>query len=424
MKSLTFLPTLTRQKRAWVAVFCCALAGCSIRKDPAAEVYYEGSVLNLVTTQRLDTYSLRIRQNGEDRRAHVSSDGFYRVGPVFADQDFIVTIEAEGFRAFMSAVTHEDVPEANTSRRAPGLSRVFDAWLVPEDAVAGPQTLRFEDADGTSPVRGQVRLMPQSGSALKTNITRPASLTGQEWENTLDLQTGAVFAEISEGVARLQPGQLVYGVTYGLEVISFAVEEGSFLTAAANESFTAGLAPEELTFVVTSTRVLPEFAFLGTNVDEATLVGTGLLEFRFDRPIVITGPASLTALRTLLAGNFTVNSQADRLLPVLDDNGDPVVDPDTGEEEFAFQGNRVADPVTISVRGAQYVGDATTLGFQWNRTLSLEESHPRVAILSVIYGGLNEIFIAPEDGSEEPEALGSIVGALSITVPVQAPITD
>ncbi len=223
-----------------LAVLTVALVGCN-NYNPANKKNYifDGYIYDGVTNAKVTKYTLTLQYAGQTENATIDKDGRYTVGDLPALQDYTVTVTAAGYRPFISnnKQLSDSTFSAPATVTAPGdvsspanqnaidertfnaeESVGFDAFLFPTATAAPDTTFTIVEDDASTPPSGTLRLTPTGGSSL-VNTTAPGNRT---WGNTADLQYNTVVIAFTNGTVTVPGKQLVYGVTYNVDVFGVA----------------------------------------------------------------------------------------------------------------------------------------------------------------------------------------------------------
>lgn len=399
-----------------------ALAACSISKSTGNYgMFFEGSVLNVVTTERLAGYTLTIRQNGNTYTAEVDEDGHYRVGPLRPDADFVVTISAEGFRAFVSSNDENLINLPNNCQNTESSSclttEVYDAWLVPENAVAGAQTFEFFVAGRTIRPTGELRLIPQGRTNLENDLSLTGAVANRRWLNDRDIQSGTVTASVADGVATVEAGQLQYGVTYRINVFSFS-NDGSNGFFTGGTTFTAGTSADIVNIALSTPDTSADLRIVSiSNTAGGSIVESGQLEIIFNQNVEVDNTLDFQLVRDQINSGLSIG-----LYTFDGDTDDDDVDDVFGTSDYDNDGNVIVlEPVgtdrlvNIDGIGINDAAPANTLRLTWDRTASLDEDDVDDIIETVTYGNLDAIRVrraGSQDGFTDIDNITELDGSL------------
>ena len=328
-------------------------------------VYFAGYVYDGVTGRRLREYRIDLKYLDRNLRGTVDGDGRYLVGPLAPNNDFSIVVSSPGYRAFES---HNALflPD-------PSESLLYDAFLYPDGLRAPGGTMHIRLADSEEAPAGRIRLRPTSGSSLYDDPGEtPASVARQVWQNDADLQLQTVFKAFSDGEAEIEPGELIYGVTYRVTVFDVADHQD------ATGLFTAG--------------VDAFGSFVLQDLDATRL------QVVFDT----------TELR----------------VPSVDGNQDVAFDPfyefvdcdvarlESPDEDGDGERNQLAAETVVEV-----TVEGRRLRLAWKQEDCLDDVDLQDRIIGITYGGLSGIHIMPRGGGAgDTTSLGAVYGE---TVTVQ-----
>ncbi|HWV39425.1 MAG TPA: hypothetical protein VN033_13230 [Vulgatibacter sp.] len=351
--------------------------------------YFSGHIYDGVNGTRLTNYSLDLQYKNQTIAATIAEDGRYSVGPLPYFQDYTIRIRAEGYRSFLShnAGIQFEWPDEVTQvdRFAPEKGFYYNAFLFPAALQAPGATVWVTLADSTAkPSTGTVRFSPVNSSSIQDMF--PA-LMGKVWTNSDDLQLRAFTKPVVNGVAAVEPGELVYGVLY--EVTVFGVDGyapgSTSIVAGFEDGVTVSVDPVDshnLRLVYRTTNMgLP--------------IPTGEVTFVFNRPI------EWVPTRTAAEYAKLVDETLDIFSP--DENGNSEL-------------NTLKAP--DQDRGTVVEIQENLLVIRWNQLQALATADSGDPILSVTYGALNGLEIRPA-GSTDPSlrsTVGLLQGGNTITV--------
>jgi hypothetical protein len=371
--------------------------------------WFAGRVYDASTGAALTGYTLTLQYQKTTLTASVDSTGRYYVGPLPPLQDFTVAIQAgSGQGPYRSFLSHNSmlVPGANLATNAgnadlggPGIpsefinqsdeSFYFDAYLFPQNLSTPAFNIGVTLPDSTTPPSGTIRLRPTDHSDLYSSSTdAPAGVASQLWFNSNDLQAQTVSLPFTNGTLTVPAGDLIYGVTYELDIYDVPGYQEFSTTYAAgytgSVSYTllpVTTTPLALSFISTS---------LGTPTANASLV------LVFNQPIEIDPLVTSQTFTDILNLGFSIHSA------VSDGGAMNVLNPGTN-------------------RGVSYAISNATLTLSWDPQTGLAMSDPNAPILDVTYGGLANLAIRPMNGPLSSTAtLSDLVGAGSVKVVVTA----
>jgi hypothetical protein len=312
-------------------------------------------------------YKLTLEYFDRTMEATVDSEGRYVVGPLLANADYTITVEADGYRSFLS---HN--AKIATTPTAMVSSLYYDAFMYPEGVQAPAVHARFSLQGETTLPSGTVRFAPRGGSSLfNDDAETPAGVARQVWTNDEDLQQRAVVRDFTDGKLDMADGDFVLGVEY--EVTVYGVANYAILNGG---SFRAGVDTNP-TFTLQPINEAP-LEIVAMSNDTAELSPTGTLEIRFNHDIAAYPKLDQnTALRSVNDG-FAVTS--------------PDKDLD-GTQNTLVDAAALAAPVPAAYRGVTWeiAGDRLTL--KWDREHALSVSDTGDPITSVSYGNLNAIML-------------------------------
>lgn len=361
--------------------------------------YFSGRIYDGVSLTRLTDYAIRLEYFDRVIQGSVDANGRYFVGPLLANADYSVVIEADGYRSFLSHNERLD-PGADDSL----ISLYYDAFLYPEGAATPASTCRVRLSDSMDLPRGFMRFAPRSSSSLfDDDAERPVGVTSadagrQLWENDEDLQQRALVVEFEDGEVSLARGQLVYGVNYEVTIYGVA---GHQVTVG---SYTAGVDGDK-SWVVAPLSHDP-LAITSLSTDSLTPTPGGRLEVRFNQPIALDPSVSAATVQRALNDAFSIDS--------------PDADTDSAVNALVNAVD-LTPPVAPGYRGVSLTIQGDRLLLSWNSAVGLATTDVDDPIESVTYGSLGSVMLYPAGASKpEPQALSALIGSGSTSVQLVA----
>lgn len=404
---------------AALAVVGTAGLGCESEGPATADhkVYFVGNVYNGATGARLDQAaitSMSITYRDKKVKVTIEPDGrFFTTDPLPTWQDYMVTIEAEGFRAFASRNPGFEVP-ASLAAMNTGLADIattqtfaFDAYLFPTELTSPKATLTVavvDDATGMpvlNKAAGTVRFRPQSSSSLQVGASDGLGgaprASRRTWANDEDLLTQTITQPFEGGKIDVAEGVLSWGVLY--EVLIYDVDGYQPLVQSGTSGLVAGTVTSKTITLVRAARdplrITASTATMCTPpVPTATTAG-GQITLTFSEPIEIVGT---TYLELVDNGLSIQTSPAFGACP-LKSNVDPA------KQE----------------RGTKVEVAEATLTFSWNPSIGFLDGMggavctPPTAITSVTYSNLGSIVIQPKGDAGRKLALSTMLQQFSPT---------
>jgi hypothetical protein len=390
---VTFM--LTPVKANDVSVVVPTTAKFPTQLPQTTQQYFTGRVYNGVSLERMKGFKLSLQYFDRSMEATVDADGRYVVGPLLANADYTIVVEADGYRNFLS---HN--AKVATSVTTQVSSLYYDAFLFPEGVQAPAVHAKFALQDDTKLPSGTVRFAPKGASSLfNDDAETPAGVNRQVWTNDEDLQQRAVVRDFTDGKLDMTEGEFVLGVEYEVTVYGVANHAilfgGSFRAGIdANPSFTLQPITESPLEVVSMSS------------DSAALSPNGSIEIRFNHEIVAYPKMdSMVALRSINDG-FSIAS--------------PDKDMD-GTVNALVDAGALTAPIPPAYRGVSWdiAGDRLTL--KWDREHGLTTSDTGDSINSVTYGNLSAITLYTGTSPTSPAAtLDVLLGMSSISVQMVA----
>jgi hypothetical protein len=223
---------------ALAAIFATTLAGsCGGDSHSDNQVFFVGYAYDGATGARLDKSALNgvsIVFGDKTIAFDIGDDGrFVSRDPLPTWRDYTVKIDATGYRSFASNNTGIDVPASLAMTDGVAQAETvqtldFAAYLFPVSLKAPKLTLQITVPDPltggpvSDGVSGQLRLRPQSSSAILIGNSSATTPAKRVWANSGDLLTQTIERSFTAGSAIIDEGEMVYGVAYQLTV--FGVE--------------------------------------------------------------------------------------------------------------------------------------------------------------------------------------------------------
>lgn len=357
--------------------------------------YFTGRVYNGVSLERMKGFTLSLEYFDRVLEATVDADGRYVVGPLLANADYTIVLEAAGFRSFLS---HN--AKVATSATTQVSSFYYDAFMYPEGVQAPAVHAKFALQDDTSLPSGTVRFAPKGASSLfNDDVETPAGVNRQVWTNDEDLQNRAIVRDFTDGKLDMTEGVFVLGVDY--EVTVYGVANHAILFGG---TFRAGIDANP-SFTLRPITESP-LAVVAMSTDSAALSPNGSVEIRFNHDIVAYPKLDqMVALRSINDG-FAIAS--------------PDKDMDGVVNVLVDAGSLMA-PIAPAYRGVSWeiAGDRLTLKFDRERALTTSDTAD--PINSVTYGNLSAITLYTGTSPTSPAVtLDVLLGVSSISAQMVA----
>ncbi|QQR91489.1 MAG: carboxypeptidase regulatory-like domain-containing protein [Myxococcales bacterium] len=174
----------------------------------------------------LSDYTLEVIVGDRTLKGSVDTDtGRFRVKGLSAFDDYVVSIVADGYRAFESRNSMVGVPHSlygaqDIAQTKTHQTLFFESYLFPTSIEAPALDVSIRASDDTDKkLSGTIRLRPSGASEVELGAS---SVSGQVWGNDLDLQQEVISDSFAEGEISFEAGRLVYGVTYVIDVFGVA----------------------------------------------------------------------------------------------------------------------------------------------------------------------------------------------------------
>lgn len=359
----------------------------------------QGYVYDVISGQRLTTYTLEVNIGGAITKAKVAADGQYKVD-LSPDNDYTVTVKSAGYRDFISrnGAIFDSGSDTNEPR---ALFR--DAVLIPNDPAAPATTfeLRFTDKDGR-PQTAQLQLrltalpdLPDDG----TGATR--------WVDTDALAKGTVLLDAENGLVRVDAGTLIYGATYTGRVIGvegYEIATTGDIVAGNNSYVVLGLAPYDAGF---------QLGIVATNVQFGDLVADGKGVIVFNAPIELDPSFTDAFYKEMLDQGFRIS---------LEDNDYTRTQPQQTCPMMPNPGNpppvNVPAPSCLKSAGssgsqttANFAINGDTMTFTWTESLAFEVNPPANNPVATIFYPLGNLRVRAAD---RPDSHGVAISSLQV----------
>jgi hypothetical protein len=232
-------------KRFFLALVGAGLAaaavGCGTNGPTSADhnVYFEGNVYDgsgAGVLMKAQINSISIEYRDKLIRVDIDDSGrFTTKDPLPTWQDYVVTIQADGFRPFVSHNPGFEVP-ASLAGMQQGLAEIsttqtfnFDAYLFPSTLTAPAMTLTVATVDDMTgnmgalgKAAGTIRLRPTTQSTVQIGAVDTSTATPRAsrrvWSNDNDLLTSTLTDMFTAGTYNVMKDKLVYGVQYEVSI--------------------------------------------------------------------------------------------------------------------------------------------------------------------------------------------------------------
>jgi len=426
-------------------------------------LYLRGRVYDGMTGQPVATYTVAVElTNGETLNAKITN-GSYAVGPIPPWQDYTVRITADGYRPFYDniAANVTTVAQGNAAR---DLTAYREAYVFPTNVQTPQTTVRIMLQNSQMPASGFIRLRPTAGgpltgtSALDLNALGLGAATptaggggiGQvpALVNQADAQQATVVKDFTGGVVTFDAGQLVYGVSYTIDVFGVAgyqLQENG-VNGVTGQVFIAGITD---TFFVVLTPITdaPNFRVVFLNTANDSIIPNGSLVVGFSEPIELDPAFPKATREEILDGNIGVRISATNAAVTTQTCTPPAVAPGPSPQPASanvcnpdgdMNDTVLAVNDTANNHGVSITLDATgmTMTIAWNEGSSFLRRDAGAEVLTgVIWTGLDQICVrrqkrpggvgTPESfnltgtgancGGGAPGAIGAMLGA-TVTV--------
>lgn len=357
--------------------------------------YFSGRIYNGATLEALQNYKISLEYFDRMLEGTVDAEGRYVVGPLLANADYTITVEAEGFRSFLS---HN--AKLATSATSQLSSLYYDAFLYPEGVEAPAVRARFLLQGDTQLPSGTVRFAPKGGSSLfDEDSETPAGVNRQVWTNDADLQQRAITKDFMDGNLEVDAGQFVLGVEYAVSV--YGVSNYAVLSGG---SFRAGIDTNP-TFTLSPLTETPLDVVSMSN-DSNDLSSDGSIQILFNHEIRLSPQMDQSVAQRTLNDGFSISApdkDMDSTVNTLVDSAD------------------LAPQVPANYRGVSWQIAGNILTLKWDRERGLGTVDVEDPINSVTYGDLSAITLYTGTLPSSPTvSLDTLLGVSSLTVQMVA----
>jgi hypothetical protein len=340
-------------------------AGCGSSSPPDA--FLDGEVFDGVTDKRLTNYKMSVTYRDKTLNATVSSTGQFHVASLPLFQDYTIAIDASGYRTFRSHNPGFNVPNPAALAPIENVSQTFfyDAYLFPSNLESPATALSIMLADVMMPApHGMVRLRPTAPSAIEDPNGLPAAVNMQVWSNDEDLQAQSLVMSFTNGQVSIAAGQLVYGVTYDVDVYGvdgYAPITGRMLRAGYDTTLLISLTSNSQLAVISSNAGSCAKPVVSDTSADA------VLNIQFNQPIEFA--QNMPSYAQVIDQNFII--------------------------QCSF-GTCAGDVFNAGNRGssATFINSATTLQLSWNPSVGLSMKDAADPI-TALYWGLSGVFVQP-----------------------------
>jgi hypothetical protein len=370
-------------------------AGCKNDDGDGAnhEIWFMGSIYDGATSMVLFDYDISLVYGTTTVKGKVDRDtGRYTLGPLPAWNDYGVVISQGGYRAFTSynsmiapptpppASQQSDVYTAHTTQTLD-----FDAYLFPDTLQASALTVNITKADpNAAAAAGSIRLRP---STLPVIQDQAAGVTGQVWSNDQDILSGVVNSDFSGGTITIDPGTLVYGVTYQVTVYNVEGYQPGTTTVR------AGLQDSVIVNLTTSASPL---VLVSSTATACKPYGTS------------------TTVQATAQVTFTFNTSMIEDVTTSAGKGPEVLDNGLTLSTLMGATLKTSASTAVQERGSQFLLNGNTLTIQFNPAAGITTQYANDTITYVLYNNLSSIMLQPTGHPELVKSLSTLTGMSSI----------
>lgn len=391
------------------------------------QVFFVGYVYDGASGARLDKSLLTkigIIYGDKQIKVDIQDDGrFISRDPLPTWRDYTVSVDANGYRTFVSYNTGVDVPASlamtdGIAQASTTQTLDFAAYVFPVTLKSPAMTLTVTIPDiltgvpTSSKVNGTMRLRPQSLSAVQVGgASQPfGSPIGRIWFNDEDLLTQTVVKNFTDGGVAVDEGELVYGVTYEVAIFDVA----GYQPFTASTGLVAGSVSSR-TF--TLVRDLQDPLSIVVN-DAATCVPPAGNETSYGGKVTLTFNTPIEVFGTTYREDF------DNALSITEPS------PPTGGTTLTYYcplKSSSSIDATQQERGSKVEVSGATLIFSFNPSVGLATTYfgsPCSApptITTISYGGASLLAIQPVGDPSRRRLLSDMLVERRFTTPVTCP---
>lgn len=360
------------------------------------EAYFAGYVYDGAIGARLQQYKLEAHYRDKKLEGAVAEDGRFLVGPLDPFSDYTITITADGYRLFRSHNARVGLPpelaNSDAITEVPTKQTFFyDAYVFPSDLPSPEVSFVFRGLDEEEKLAGKLRLRPASQSSLQSEPEQaPAGVSHEQpppegsntpvlvqqlWTNDEDLQGLPLTREFVDSRFVLEAGELVYGVSYSVDVydVDGYQPHKSTLRAGFVADTTLSLTPE----VTAPLDMLDDTVDTCQAPESPSDTKTAVVTLTFNKDIELGDTSYPGGALEALDDGFSIT--------VSDTDFDKIKNelaPDDGEG--------------TQNRGVELAISGKTLTLSFNPSKGLATSDPDDQFQSVRYGLLQHIFVQPK----------------------------
>jgi hypothetical protein len=372
-------------------------------------IFFVGYVFDGSSDRRLATAeiaSVTIRYRDQTIATVVEPDGrFVATAPLPTWQDYTVTIDATGFRRFVSHNPGIDVPAALAM--TDGLAGTsteqtfhFEARLFPTALVAPAFSITVTQSDALSsmpapaPPAGNAIFRPTGPSLLERQTSQAGT---RLWFNDEDLSTRTVNKTFTGGKIDITAGELLYGVTYDLTIFNVPGYQPS--SAGSNRIVAGSVGGRTIKL---EKALQDPLQILSIDAAECMPPAGTLADFgarisvTFNQNVEFVGPTWAEEL-----DNSVTVTPSSGFVP--------------GSFSMRYCGLKTGPDPTMRERGTKVTAEATKIVFSWNPAVGMaanEISLPCVlppTFTSVNYAVPSTILVQPMGDTTRRLGLGSLI---------------
>ena len=214
-----------------------------------------------------------------------------------------------------------------------------------------------------------------------------AGVTGQVWSNDQDILAGVVNSDFSNGTITIDPGTLVYGVTYQVTVYNVEGYQPGTTTVR------AGLQDSVIVNVTTSASPLVLVSSTATACKpygtSTTVQATAQVTFTFNTSMIEDATTSAGKGPEVLDNGLTLATMMGATL-------------------------KSSASTAVQERGSQFLLNGSTLTIQFNPVAGINTQYANDTITYVLYNNLSSIMLQPTGHPELVKSLSTLTGMSSI----------